>query len=108
MLFRSGKSGPDPAAAPQAGSLPTDATGLARAINRQVVFQRVDTDLSIGTNAIVKSATDVPVTLRCKPKPPQCIKAADAAGTLVKAVGAPSKLSSVLKVKGAADCICPG
>ena len=103
-----GKSGPDPAAAPQAGSLPTDATGLARAINRQVVFQRADTDLSIGTNAIVKSATDVPVTLRCKPKPPQCIKAADAAGTLVKAVGAPSKLASVLKVKGAAGCICPG
>ena len=103
-----GKSGADPAPAPEAGTLPTDATGLAKAINRQVTFKRADTELSVTTPANVKSATDVPVTLRCKPKPPQCIKPANAAGTLVKAVGAPGKFSSVLKVKGPADCICPG
>jgi len=97
---------PDAPAAPQGKAL-TGASAVAQAISKKRQFQHAGgVELTLTKPAKPKSESEIPLSLRCNPKPAQCIPPADAAKTIVNAVGGDAlKFQSALKPAGA-GCIC--
>lgn len=86
----------------------SDAEAIARAINDKRQFNHAGIELTVSAPASAKSESEIAVSLRCKPKPAQCIPPAAVASAMTAAIGGQARnYQDALKAKGSADCICP-